>query len=75
MEIMDYFYSIITGIVLISGYIFYRWITRNNDYFLKKGVAHKKPMPLVGHTITAILQQKEFRQFLRDYYQEFPNEK
>lgn len=65
---------IIAG-VLIVGLIFYRWITRNNDYFLKKGVAHRRPWPFFGNSLAGIFNQTEFGQFLKEYYAEFPNER
>lgn len=65
---------ILSGIILII-YAFYKWITMNNDYFEKIGVAHLKPIFLFGNTAGFFFKKYNRYEFISILYKTLPSEK
>uniref|UniRef100_A0A1A9UNC7 Cytochrome P450 n=1 Tax=Glossina austeni TaxID=7395 RepID=A0A1A9UNC7_GLOAU len=51
-------------------YLFYRWATANNDFFLKRGIPYKKPKILFGNMWNLILKRKSIVDIVVDLYNE-----
>uniref|UniRef100_A0A1B0G7T9 Cytochrome P450 n=1 Tax=Glossina morsitans morsitans TaxID=37546 RepID=A0A1B0G7T9_GLOMM len=51
-------------------YLFHRWATANNDFFLKRGIPHKKPKILFGNMWNLILKRKSIVDIIVDLYNE-----
>ena len=69
-----------TGILLIFLitvliYIIYKWSTFTYDFFEKQGIPFRKPLPLFGSNINMLLKKKPFIDVLKEWYNEFENEK
>ncbi|XP_031640250.1 probable cytochrome P450 9f2 isoform X2 [Contarinia nasturtii] len=56
-------------------YLFYKWATANNDYFVKRNILHLKPVFLVGNTLDLFLFRSYPAKWLESTYHRFPNEK
>jgi hypothetical protein len=62
-----------TGIFLtIAGYLLYKLLTWNNDFFEKRNVNFLKPVPLFGNLFTVIFQRESFFNWLQRMYYAFP---
>ena len=46
----------------------YYYLKRNYDYFEKRGIPYKKPLPLLGNTWQAVFKLETFVQVLTDLY-------
>lgn len=66
------FYMLGSGTLL---YVFYKWATVNNDYFVKRNIKHIKPTFLVGHTMGWLLRRYTPDEFMNWLYYYFPNER
>lgn len=75
MDLIKDLGSPITFLVVVLLIVIYRWIARNNDYFLKRGIPHKKPNFLFGHMRKLVLAKCSFNDFIIDTYTHFPEEK
>lgn len=64
----------LAGIVAVLVWV-YKWITRDNDYFKKRGIAYEKPRFLFGNTAGVALKTVELREFSKYQYELFPNKK
>ncbi|KAL9922238.1 putative cytochrome P450 9f2 [Glossina fuscipes fuscipes] len=51
-------------------YLFHRWATANNDFFLKRGIPHKKPKILFGNMWNLVLKRKSLVDIIVDLYNE-----
>lgn len=71
----------IVGIILctiVCGlfvYVFYKWATRNQYYFVRHKIKHLKPDFLIGNTLGLYLNRYPFHIFLHEIYNSYPNEK
>lgn len=62
------------GLSLIV-YGIYKWATLNDDYFVKRNVAHLKPSFLVGNTGGLFMKQYRPNEFFQNLYNTFPSDK
>ena len=73
---MDQFSAFLGGIGAVAFLLWiYQYITKNNDFFKKKGLAHLKPMFFFGNTAPMVFKQMELIDYVVDLYSKFPNEK
>lgn len=56
-------------------YGIYKWITKNDEFFVKKNCVHLSPTFLLGNTGKFFLKQIRPNTFFQDLYNHFPNEK
>lgn len=63
-----------TGIALII-YAFYKFVTKNEDFFSKKGIKQMRPSFLFGNSGTFIKKNFSATEFSQYLYYAFPNEK
>lgn len=35
------------ALIATTVYVLYKWLTKNDDFFLKRGIAFDKPLPFV----------------------------
>ena len=62
---------LVIGIV----YLFYKWATSTFDYFEKRGLSFKKPLPLFGNNMNVITRTMAMTDYLESIYREFKDEK
>lgn len=62
------------GVALIL-YAFYKWGTRHNDYFKKRGIKQMAPTFLVGNTSGFIMSSQSPPEYAMQFYNAFPNER
>lgn len=62
------------GLGLIA-YGIYKWATLNDDYFVKRNLAHLKPSFLIGNTGGLFMKQHRPNEFFQNLYNAFPKEK
>lgn len=60
--------------IAVAAYLFNKWVTRNYDYFEKKGVAFKKPGIIAG-LINMTLKGNSLPVMVESWYNEFKDEK
>lgn len=65
---------LLTVVVLLIIYTFYKWATKNNDFFEKRNIKHLKPIFLVGNTGGFLLNKYTAPEFSLKIYKSFPNE-
>jgi hypothetical protein len=68
---MDALTFVAIGICL---FLFYKWATSNNNYFLDKGVKFVKPTFLLGSNSNFVTQKKSMPEVISMMYQEFSKE-
>lgn len=66
------FYGSISGTLF---YLFYKWVTANKEYFLKRKLKHLEPKFLIGNTTGLFLKQYTPEKFIDAMYYRFPTEK
>ncbi|KAJ6643387.1 putative cytochrome P450 9f2 [Pseudolycoriella hygida] len=49
-------------------YVLYKWLTRNDEFFLKRGIPYEKPLPIVGNLLELVLQRKSFVDVIQRIY-------
>ncbi|XP_077284743.1 cytochrome P450 6B1-like [Arctopsyche grandis] len=69
----SYFNSVILASLVLV--LFFRYITKNYNYWKDRNVAYIKPLPFVGNYLDAILMKKTVGQINQHLYDAFPNEK
>ncbi|XP_055539815.1 cytochrome P450 9e2-like [Wyeomyia smithii] len=72
MDLLDY-WALIPGLLLIIGYGFYRWSIATFDYFERRSVPYRKPIPLFGnfwHLFTGKIHSNDV---ISEGYRLFPN--
>jgi len=62
-------------LIAVLTFLFYKWSTANYDYFEKKGIAFKKPFPLIGSNANLILKKMSMAEALTTSYYELRDEK
>lgn len=65
---------IATGTAIIV-YIFYKWATKNNNYFKANGLKYMKPTFLVGNFASFLVGWYTGTGFSQMLYTQFPNER
>lgn len=59
---------------VITCSIFYYFVTKNNDYFEKRGVAYVKPTFFLGSLASAILKKKTYMDAYTDILKRYPEQ-
>lgn len=62
-------------IFIIIARMIYRWATKNNDYFIKRGIPALKPTLIFGNSAEFFTKQIDLIDFVKKLYNDFPNEK
>lgn len=62
-------------LVLIFGYVIYKWSTATYDTFAKRGLKFVPPVPLFGNFFHVIFQTKNFPDAVRNLYNYYPKAK
>uniref|UniRef100_A0A1I8PRR0 Cytochrome P450 n=1 Tax=Stomoxys calcitrans TaxID=35570 RepID=A0A1I8PRR0_STOCA len=57
--------------LVIFGIWFYRWGTKNNDFFKNRNIAYEKPVFLMGSGQEVLMRKKTAFQVLCEYHQKF----
>lgn len=60
------------GLILIT---IYKWATKNNDFFTKRGIKQMKPTFLLGNNGTFVTGKMNATEFAMSLYNAFPNER
>ncbi|KAK4874017.1 hypothetical protein RN001_013377 [Aquatica leii] len=66
---------ILLTILSLLVLLIYLKLIKPLSYWKDRGVVHKKPWPLVGNSSDIFFQRKSFFQFVKDIYNEFPNDR
>lgn len=66
---------LIYAVILILTYIFYKWVTKDHDYFEKKGVKFMKSFPILGSSQNLIRSKRSFPEAILNWYNTFTDEK
>lgn len=66
------FYGLVGGTLF---YAFYKWATKNREYFVKRNLKHLNPNFLIGNTTGLFLKQYTPSNFLDKLYYSYPKEK
>ncbi|XP_070502406.1 probable cytochrome P450 9f2 [Chironomus tepperi] len=62
-------------LLVVLVYVIYKWSTSTYDFFEKQGIPYRQPLPLFGTNINMLLKKKPFIDVLKEWYNEFENEK
>lgn len=62
-------------VVTIISILFYKWATRNNNFFIKRGIPALKPSFLLGNSGEFFMKRIEWEDFVKRLYFSFPDEK
>lgn len=62
-------------VLVVLAVIIYKWATKNNCYFAKKGIVHEKPIFCFGTTYGIFLKQYGVTQMAYNIYNKYSNEK
>lgn len=65
---------LISIVVTLMAYAFYKWATSNNDYFKERGLRFMQPKFLFGNTGGMFTNQYTAPEFSQMLYNAFPNE-
>jgi hypothetical protein len=49
-------------------WVLYKYLTRNHDYWKKKGIPYVKPIPVFGNIRDGILGKKPLGEVMQDLY-------
>ncbi|KAG4071424.1 hypothetical protein HA402_011578 [Bradysia odoriphaga] len=62
-------------IVIVLLYSAYKWLTKNDDFFLKRGIHYEKPLPIVGNLLGLVLQRESFVDVVQKTYVKYKKSK
>lgn len=62
-------------IAIAIAYSLYKWLTKNDDYFLKKGVPFEKPLPIFGNFLWFMLQKETLIDVFQRNYDKYKKSK
>lgn len=62
-------------LLLLLPLFFFKWATRNNNYFAKRAIAHGKPKFLLGTSYELVKKKASLYEYVQNWYNRFPNEK
>lgn len=62
-------------IAMAAVYAVYKWLTSNDDYFLKKGIPYEKPLPIFGNFLGFMLQKETFIDVIQRSYDKYKKSK
>lgn len=71
----DTIFSPLMLLLLALSYAIYAFLTSTFDYWLIRGVPHRRPTPLLGNFGDLLLFRKSQPEGVRDMYNWFPNER
>lgn len=63
------------GFLIITGYLLYIYLTRNNKYFLKRGIVCERSWPVFGNLGSVFLSKYSLMETIQNMYEEFKTEK
>jgi hypothetical protein len=63
------------SLLVVLVYFIYKWSTSTYDFFENQGIPYRKPLPLFGTNINMLMKTKPFIDVLKEWYNEFENEK
>lgn len=58
-------------ILLILGFVIYKWLTSNNNYYYKLGIPFEKPWPVVGNNLKILLQKESINDIMTRCYKKY----
>lgn len=69
--------DLLTGLVFACVFLFmlYKWITLNDNYFVRRNIPALKPEFLTGNMFKFTLGQRRPNEFFGGIYNQFPDEK
>lgn len=67
--------SLILYALVAIAFLLYKLASKKDDYFEKKGILFTKPTFLVGSRSDLILRNKSMPDVIKEWYNEFRNEK
>lgn len=70
-----YFPIYFTIAMVIVVYLFYKWATQNDQYFVKRRVPALKPSLLFGNSADFFTKKIDLIEFVKKLYNDFPDEK
>lgn len=62
-------------IAIAIVFALYKWLTKNDDFFLKKGVQFDKPTPIFGNFLGLLLQKDTMIDILQRGYGKYKKSK
>lgn len=65
---------LLTIATALIAYIFFKWITLNNDYFKRRGIKSLKPVFLVGNADLLIYRNLSAVELGNEFYYYFPDD-
>ncbi len=54
--------------IVTVAYALYKWLTKNDDFFLKRGIPYKKPLPIFGNLLGFVLQRESYLDIVQENY-------
>lgn len=63
------------GFLILTGYLLYIYLTRNNKYFIKKGVVSERSWPIFGNLGNVFLSKCSLMETIQNMYETFKTEK
>jgi hypothetical protein len=66
---------LLVSIICVLIYWFYKWGTKNNNYFKERGIKFQAPAFLFGNNLAAFRRKSNVLDFLMKDYFEFPEER
>ena len=70
---MDY-YLIAIWIAIFVGWFIYKKLTKNFDFFDKRGIRYEKPVIIFGNMFKLLMQKENFIDLLDRMYSKFKND-
>ncbi|CAO1441593.1 unnamed protein product [Diamesa hyperborea] len=67
--------GLVLYLVIGVVFLFYKWATSTFDYFEKRGLPFRKPIPLFGNNLNVITRKMAMTDYLQMIYREFKDEK
>lgn len=71
---MDFGSTLWIADIAVAVYLFYKWATKNNDYFIKRNIHYNKPFLFLGSSPTFWFSKESIGDFTISLYNEFKNE-
>lgn len=62
-------------IAIAVVYVLYKWLTKNHDYFLKRGIPGDKPLPIFGNFLSFMLQRETLIDVVQRSYDKYKKAK
>lgn len=66
---------LILALVIVFAIWFYRYITRNYDYFKDRNIPYEKAVFMLGSNPTVMLKKESMPEWIRNMYMRFKDEK